>query len=58
VRKKLAVLMAAAMMLVVAASPASAANGSFATGGAHANPSASSGISTAATSGHNCPDLY
>ncbi len=47
-RKKLAVLVAAAMMLAMAASPAAwAAPGNNGRGAANANPNATSGISTA-----------
>ena len=60
VRKKLTVLVAMALMLAMmlaSSGVASAANGSFATGAAHASPTASSGISTAGTRGHNCPEI-
>jgi hypothetical protein len=60
VRKKLTVLVAMALilaMMLASSGVASAANGSFATGAAHASPTASSGISTAGTRGHNCPEI-
>jgi len=44
-------------MMLASSGVASAANGSFATGAAHASPIASSGISTAGTRGHNCPEI-
>ncbi len=46
-RKKLAVLLVAAMMLVMAASPAVAAPGKKGRGEAHAAPQAERGIATA-----------
>ena len=55
-RKKLAVLLAAAMMLAMSASPALAAPGKNGQGAAHANPNASFGIATAIanSSGGGC----
>jgi hypothetical protein len=60
VRKKLTVLVAMALMLakiLASSGVASAANGSFATGAADASPTASSGISTAGTRWHSCPEI-
>jgi hypothetical protein len=55
VRRKLAVLLAAAMMLAVTASPAVAAPGNNGQGAAKANPNASHGMTTAiAHSGGGC----
>ena len=58
-RKKLAVLLAAAMMLAMSASPALAAPGKNGQGAAHANPNASLGITTAIanSSGGGCGSL-
>jgi hypothetical protein len=53
-RKKLAVLLAAAMMLVLAASPAWAAPGNNGQGAAHANDNAVRGISTAIAHSGGC----